>query len=175
MFSNKKGISPLIATVLIIGFTVALAAVIMVWGQGFIKGMQEKTEAGADVQLVCAQDVNARISNVCEDGRSLRITVQNDGSKELTNLTLRLYKSESEISSLTLGGVSSFGVKTFSLGKELTDDAPLPSGVAASEVRQVEGIPIVSISGKSTPCTQSGSLYPLGNLPATADDIAVCS
>jgi flagellin-like protein len=32
---NKKGISPLIATVLIIGFTVALAAIIMTWGTTF--------------------------------------------------------------------------------------------------------------------------------------------
>jgi len=33
---NKKGISPLIATVLIIGFTVALAAIIITWGSGFV-------------------------------------------------------------------------------------------------------------------------------------------
>ena len=31
---NKKGISPLIATVLLIGFAVALAAVVMTWGLG---------------------------------------------------------------------------------------------------------------------------------------------
>ena len=30
-FLNKKGISPLIATVLLIGFTVALAAVVITW------------------------------------------------------------------------------------------------------------------------------------------------
>ena len=34
---NKKGISPLIATVLILGFTVALAAIIMTWGTDFTK------------------------------------------------------------------------------------------------------------------------------------------
>ena len=37
---DKRGISPLIATVLIIGFTVALAAVIITWGGRFILRLQ---------------------------------------------------------------------------------------------------------------------------------------
>ena len=43
MRKNKRGISPLIATVLLIGFTVALAAMVMTWGSGFIKKTTEQT------------------------------------------------------------------------------------------------------------------------------------
>ena len=34
MFSGKKGISPLMATLLLIGFAVALGAIVMNWGRG---------------------------------------------------------------------------------------------------------------------------------------------
>ena len=50
---NKKGISPLIATVLVIGFTVALAAVIITWGQGFIKDTTENVDIQTQAQLKC--------------------------------------------------------------------------------------------------------------------------
>ena len=44
---DKRGISPLIATVLIIGFTVSLAAIILIWGQGLQKGMTDNVEMSA--------------------------------------------------------------------------------------------------------------------------------
>ncbi len=47
---NKKGMSPLIATVLIIGFTVALAGVIMLWGYEFIESLQEPTVCTSGVE-----------------------------------------------------------------------------------------------------------------------------
>lgn len=176
MVSNKRGISPLIATVLIIGFTVALAAVIMVWGQGFIKGMQEKTEAGADVQLICAQDVSMSVSDVCEEKDdatgeltgNLKVTVKNDGSKALSKITLRLYESASNIGTVELPQLDAFDVKTYPVAASVF--APMLS----TAIKQVEGIPIVTIEGKEVPCTQSGSMFPIGAMPATVDDIAAC-
>ncbi|MBS3163071.1 hypothetical protein J4427_00055 [Candidatus Woesearchaeota archaeon] len=41
---NKKGISPLIATVLIIGFTIVLAVVVMQWGNSFVKSLTEQQQ-----------------------------------------------------------------------------------------------------------------------------------
>jgi len=60
---NKKGISPLVATVLIIGFTVALAAVIMVWGQDFITGMVERTENLEPLRLDNIDNTHSKILN----------------------------------------------------------------------------------------------------------------
>ena len=39
----KRGISPLIATVLIIGFTIVLAAVVIRWGGDFLTGTTEES------------------------------------------------------------------------------------------------------------------------------------
>lgn len=166
MASNKKGISPLIATVLIIGFTVALAAVIMVWGQGFIKGMQEKTEAGADVQLTCAQDVVVAVSDACiipavapAVPTQLKVTVKNDGNKDLSTLTLRVYESASKIATVNLGALTAFGVNTFTA---------TPTGITVGSIQQVEVVPQVMISGKPVACAQSAAIFPSGAMPGKA-------
>lgn len=44
---RNKGISPLIATVLLLGFTVALAAIIMTWGKSF-----EESDCNKCVQML---------------------------------------------------------------------------------------------------------------------------
>ena len=88
----RKGISPLIATVLIIGFTVALAAIIMTWGTTFSKGMQKSTEATTEEQMSCAQDVVFDLSSACVvDADSIKLTLKNDGSKDIINMSIRFY------------------------------------------------------------------------------------
>jgi len=42
MKMNKKGISPLVTTVLIIAFTVALACIVMTWGGSFMRQQKEE-------------------------------------------------------------------------------------------------------------------------------------
>ena len=60
--TNKKGISPLIATVLLIGFTVALAAVLMTWGLDYIRGTTDKVGDQTDQYLLCS-DLAFEIAN----------------------------------------------------------------------------------------------------------------
>ncbi len=48
MFS-KKAISPLIASVLIIGFTIALAVMIMTWGVDLMSGITGSTANKAEL------------------------------------------------------------------------------------------------------------------------------
>lgn len=47
---NRKGISPLIATVLIIGFTVSLVVVNIIWGDTFMKNVTDNTDYGMCVE-----------------------------------------------------------------------------------------------------------------------------
>ena len=47
---NKKAISPLIATVLIIGFTITIAAILMIWGGNLVKERAEKISARTETQ-----------------------------------------------------------------------------------------------------------------------------
>lgn len=50
---NKKAVSPLIATVLIIGFTVALSAIVMTWGGVFMR--EEVEESEEDIVELCVE------------------------------------------------------------------------------------------------------------------------
>ena len=64
---SKNGVSPLIATVLIIGFTVALAAIIITWGGRFVQQAQEDVDIRSKVSLACSR-LNFKITKVeCDD------------------------------------------------------------------------------------------------------------
>ena len=55
---NKKGVSPLIATVLIIGFTIVLAALVITWGTKLFKGTVSDTETTSQFSLACTTGLN---------------------------------------------------------------------------------------------------------------------
>lgn len=77
---KKKGISPLIATVLILGFTVALAAIIMTWGTSFTKGIQKGTEEEATAQIKCSTDVDIKITCDCSATQCKYRIINNEAS-----------------------------------------------------------------------------------------------
>lgn len=83
---NKKGISPLIATVLLIGFTVALAAVIMTWGGGFVRDMTRSTEQSTQSALKCTQ-LDFKIQKAGCNG----LTIENKGSVDIKSFVFRVY------------------------------------------------------------------------------------
>ena len=53
MMTNKKGISPLIATVLVIGFTILLAALVITWGTNLFKDTVADTQVNSDFSIAC--------------------------------------------------------------------------------------------------------------------------
>lgn len=167
MVLNKKGISPLIATVLIIGFTVALAAVIMVWGQGFIKGMTEKAEATSTLETICATDVAVDVTNACitgTTGGTVTLTIANNGARALEGLAVRAYRSASDLESVAVLEtdlpLAAAGADTFTV--YLTGEA--------STVRQVEVVPTIEVEGKEHTCATALAKFPVGSLPDTALD-----
>ncbi|MBS3117767.1 hypothetical protein J4430_02715 [Candidatus Woesearchaeota archaeon] len=148
MFYQKRGISPLIATVLILGFTVALGVLIINFSTSFTRNIQEQTTESSNTQIICAQEVLFSISNACDAGNNIvRVTVKNDGSRDIDRFISRFYRSESDVAQETLtfinngNGISSFNIES--------DEVTIPNG----PVRQVELIPVVTISGKSVTCS----------------------
>jgi flagellin-like protein len=111
----KKGISPLIATVLIIGFTVALAAMVMTWGSGFIKKTTEQTEESTSIALKCASDLAFEISRVtCDDTKHLKSAmVENRGKLDITSVKFRIIDDEGVDVQDMSGPISAFGAKNF--------------------------------------------------------------
>ncbi len=158
---KKKGISPLIATVLIIGFTVALAAIIITWSTSFTKKMQEQTEETANLQIICATDVVYGIKSVCATGTEYRILIQNDGKEPIKNWILRFYKSESLVQSkdtreITVpegADIPEFGIKRLTIAMDSTPED------YRELVKKIEAIPIIVRAGQPIVCSQNVDSY----------------
>lgn len=159
---KKKGISPLIATVLILGFTVALAAIIMVWGQRFTVGMQKQTEETANTQMVCATDVDFKIKDVCvsTSPAGYKVVIENNGKKKIDNLVVRFYQASDKMQAnptMFASGIGEFAIAS---------DTFNPTQLTANSVKYLEAIPVITISGKQITC--SANKQDFGSLDGAA-------
>jgi len=100
MYKNKKGISPLIATVLIIGFTIVLAALVIQWGGDLFKGFQEETGKSAELSTKCSYlltgvDVTKPANGIIFDNgkKNATLIVDNNNPNEImiTGVKLKAY------------------------------------------------------------------------------------
>lgn len=146
---ERKGISPLIATVLIIGFTVVLAVVVMNWALPFVRNLQETTEESSNIQILCAQDVVFAVRDVCDSGTNqVKVTVSNDGIKNIDKFVGRFFRSESSVDQRELVfGSNGNGIKSF----DIESDPGI--AVTSEPIKKVELIPIITIGGKSVTCS----------------------
>ncbi len=78
MFHDKRGISPLIATVLLIGFTVALIILLIIWGKNYIEERTQK-DAELSAELLKCSNLEFEVVNVMNDA----ISVRNTGSVDI--------------------------------------------------------------------------------------------
>ncbi len=82
LLRNKKGVSPLIATIFLMAFAVGLGAVVMQFSEGLIGG-DEKTACGADFDMV--------ITKICmKSTKDLQFTAKNNGNIEINGVQVRI-------------------------------------------------------------------------------------
>ena len=78
MRMNKKGISPLIATVLIIGFTIVLSALVITWGTGLFKKTVASTETLSKFNILCTNEIDFDgAAKYHQNGNTLQVTANN--------------------------------------------------------------------------------------------------
>lgn len=116
--SSKRGISPMIATILLIAITFALAIIIFLWARGFILEQVEKF--GQNAEQVCDQiNFDAEISSIGGNLYSLYITNRGNvpiyaldikkigvGKSEVDRRTISLSEAESTKTTITLERLS---------------------------------------------------------------------
>ncbi len=121
MKKNKKGISPLIATVLLIGFTVALAAMIISWANKYVRGTTSESESDIQRALKCAQDLNFKVTNIScggATGGAKSISVENNGLVDIKSVIVRTHYDNGTIitnETALLTGISKYNVATFTV------------------------------------------------------------
>jgi flagellin-like protein len=147
---NKKGVSPLIATVLLIGFAIALAAVVMNWGLGFMQETTESTEKQTQSALVCASDLQFSIEDV--DCVNDIITVETRSKVKVKSFTFRI-TNDVEVFSIDTdadlgeGVTGTFDVVDFNIsagtGKNLT---------SASKIEAFATVYMEDVGEENIPC-----------------------
>ncbi len=138
---NKKGLSPLIASVLLIGFTMAVAAILVVWITGFTQ--QQTTTVGqrADLQTKCSySSFTIPRNDVAVVGNTLNVTVVYSAGSELLNITGFEVRDTNGISYVNITVVNNTAVQNIALGSvtKFTNyilSGAIPGGVSWSKVR----------------------------------------
>lgn len=95
----KKGISPLIATVLLIGFTIIIIALVIFWSQTFVRETAEKEGELSALKLQCEQQVDINIMSASQSGGNLLIEVENTGLTEIKGFQFRIINNKGEADS----------------------------------------------------------------------------
>ena len=152
----KKGVSPLIATVLLIAFAVALGAVVMNWGRTYVQDTQNTVRDKGDLDVKCSSDVRlkvGKISNIIQfcyggggTGGYVNMLIINDGIVDIDSLrfavvgALGVYTNNS----LNATGLAQSEPKRVNLSYDYT---------LYGAVKQVRITPVVNVGGNPKPCS----------------------
>jgi len=81
LFNNKKGISPLVATILLIAFAVSIGALIMNW--------TSSEDSNAVLQTSSCSAINLKVLSACQDNNSIKLSLKNVGRGNINSVILR--------------------------------------------------------------------------------------
>ena len=95
LFDNRKGLTPLVATILLVAFSIGLGALVMSWGEEYIEEKAEFVQGTAEVRSGC--DVSEisiiKISGqpqACVSPEGIKIWIDNGPEMDLVNLHARI-------------------------------------------------------------------------------------
>jgi len=148
---NNRGISPLIATVLLIAFAVSIGTMIMNWNKDSV-AVGDCSETKLEVQMISAKPL------FCYDtlNNKINVMIKNVGSTDVNRLKMRVITPDfnTEDKDLTDSAIKSGDIKTKSIDY-----------IHSGKFR-VEIIPIITVGGKESVCSDKYVF---------ADDIGPCN
>ncbi len=145
MIQNKKGISPLIATVLLIGFAIAIAILIWMWYGNIVNERTAKISAQGNGEIICSSQINYNIKSVCISDDNIIVKIENKGA-DINNFKITLTGDSSKIDTINVGT---------SIAKTQTKEiSAYMNTIKIGAVKKVSIIPVVNIQGLDSACLQ---------------------
>lgn len=146
-----KGISPLIASVLLVGFTLAIAAVVVVWITNFSQQQAETIGQRGEQQTFCAfstlfldkDDVSVLPNSTTGDGSRFNITVTYSSGTETLNITGVTFRDANGVTYVNITApnldatVKNMGVGTSIKLTNYILSGVVPPGVTWKEVKVI--------------------------------------
>ena len=128
---TKKGVSPLIATVLLIALTVVIAGLIMTWSSSFIDGGKQKSES--DIALFCVSKIGFEVSNVCRNN-GISFDIENLKERKIDGFIVSLLGDGVE----EIDGLNAYKSESFSV---------------SGNVDHITIVPVISVKGDEIMCS----------------------
>jgi flagellin-like protein len=106
MLKMKKAVSPLIATVLLLAFSIALGAMVMNFSESSTHEITEEVETVIDTGIKCSVDLPVRILRVnneklvCynrSESKNFEFILENQGDDDVDGIRIFLLDSENQI------------------------------------------------------------------------------
>lgn len=147
---DKKGISPLFATILLIAFSVALGAVVMSWGESYIEEKAEFAKGVQEVSIGCnsvyftIMQVQAA-PQICHRGDTIEAFIENGPNSAILNIQAKVI------------GTDDVAVIDNILSKSLPKAGSIKTNFAFAPVgklRQVKLTPIIAMGQDIIYCPQ---------------------
>ena len=89
---NKKGVSPIVATTILVGFAVVVTSIVMLFGGELIEDIQQKQGINLEKSLEC-DSISFKVTNLLQ---GTRIQVSNNGKQDINAFLVRYIGSEAE-------------------------------------------------------------------------------
>jgi len=107
---KKKGISPLIATVLLIGLTILIAVLVF----GFLNGLFVR-ELDQDTEIICLNNIEVNYGNLCVHSGTLKVPVNNFAEFRITKIVFMVFHDNLVDSYINDSGVDAYSGTNFYL------------------------------------------------------------
>jgi hypothetical protein len=141
LFRSKTAMSPLIATVLLIAFAVALGAMIMNWSAGIESGESGMVAGCDDISLTTTK-------NICYSDNALKITLKNNGAERVSAVSIHLTNIAEDLD-------MTMRVKDSTIIPGETIERSLPILHPGDDV-EIEVTPMVLVDGDLVSCDDKG-------------------
>ena len=167
---HKRGVSPIIATVLLIAFAVALGAVVMNWGKGFVESTAQDTQTRANLELGCQQEMTLGIKKIgqtpkiCFNSTAtpkfVEVMLENKGTTDITGIQVMIFDendNSQNINNLSLTIPAGSVTNKIRINHTLTgnivqvDFVPkiLPKGATVSQLCTKNALSVTDLTGCS--------------------------
>ncbi|MBU0757737.1 MAG: hypothetical protein KKF44_06725 [Nanoarchaeota archaeon] len=100
---SRRGVSPLIATVLLIAFSIALGAIVMSWGRTFVTDQTKLVSEQSDKEMACSSNVAIDWVVISSDFQifhntsGIRFIIENIGREDITGIKVRAVTSDQQV------------------------------------------------------------------------------
>ncbi len=152
MKKRGKGVSPLIATVLLIGFSVIIAVAVWMWYGNVVQGQFMKQGAISAINQACLTDIELQVISASKGTDTIDIEIKNTGNKIFNGIRVLVNGGED-----VLSDKESFKPSE----QKIISVKPDPSKVSVSSATSIEVMPMIVRQGVPGTCSDKKIKYNL--------------